>query len=464
MNFELADYQQRAKQHVLDNKACALFMSMGMGKTLTVLDAANDLFEAGEIKGVLVLAPLRVSLLTWPAEIEKWFPSRTYCNLRDPKQLQRVLDGERFHYYLANFEALISRDVTRKGVRKHYAGLVEKLIWKNDDLPFDMVVFDELTKLKNPTSSTLKTLKPFLGTFARRVGLTGTPVPNSYLDLWSQIFAIDVGQRLGATYYNFRSRWFEADWSGYNWSLRPGAKETIDAKVAEVALTLRASDYLEVPDTDFIDIDVPLPPAARRQYAKLEKELLVLLEGDDTEIVALNGAVLAGKLLQICSGFIYDEERNVHCVHEARVKKLVKLVKSINEPVLIASVFRHEKEAILREVPGCVAWDDSILDDWNSGTIKAIVADPRSIGHGLNLQDGGSTVIWFSQNWSRETRDQFNERVCGVRALRSGKTPQVYSLLAPETIDSAVQETLRSKELTQSSLLSTLTNLQKLKR
>lgn len=464
MTYELADYQLLAKKWVLEHDSCALFMGMGMGKTLTVLDVMNELFHDGASSGVLVVAPLRVALLTWPHEIKQWFPWMKICNLRDPKQLQAVLDGDRFHFYLINYEALMSRDVRRNGESQHYSGVIEKLLWENQDWPFDTVVFDELTRLKSHSSASLRTLKPFLGQFDRIIGLTGTPTPNGYLDLWAQLYVLDQGATLRNTFYAYRNRWFEVSYSGFSYTLCAGAKKEIDELVSHTCLTLRASDYLDIPDTTFIDVEVPLPAKARKDYKTMEKELLVLLQEGSNAIVALNGAVLASKLLQMTGGYVYDEERNIHCVHDARIARLITLVSSIDEPVLIASCFRHEKDAIIAAIPGCVRWEDSMLDDWKAGKIKAIVADPRSIGHGLNLQDGGSTVIWFTRNWSRETYDQFNDRVCGVRALRSGRKPTVYHLTTPDTIDDAISEALRGKGDEQAGLLKALTSLQEMRR
>jgi hypothetical protein len=467
--IKLSKPQQLGYDWLQSHPKAALFATMGIGKTATVLQHQRDMMAEGASVGALVLAPLRVATLTWPHEVRRWFPNLKVCNLRDNGDRYRMLRGEKSHIYVLNYEAAISRDITRvrkgKTITTHHVGFIEQYFFDRKEPPaFDTVIFDELTKVKSNSSSVVKALKPYFPQLPFLIGLTGTPVPNSYLDLWGQLYAIDQGETLFKTFYQFRQAFFESDYMGYSWKLRPGAKDRIDKLLSAKCLTLRASDFMQVPDTEYVDVEVRIPQKARKQYDIMERELIVQLREHGPEIAALNGAVLVNKLLQMSGGAVYDEERDVEVLHDVRVKRLAALVKEINEPVLIACCFRHERERILEAIPACRPWDDKLLPEWNRGKIRAIVADPRSIGHGLNLQDGGSTVIWFSRNWSRETYDQFNSRVCGMRAARSGKKPVVYHLYTPDTADDAVAEALRLKEGEQSSLLAALVSLQEMRR
>lgn len=467
--LKLSHPQQLAYDWVMSHDQAALFMGMGMGKTATLLQAQHDKMCDGASRGALVVAPLRVATLTWPHEARRWFPSLKVCNLRSSADLYRMNKGEQFHLYVGNYEMLISRDISRtvngKLVTKHHPGFIERYFnsLKRESPAFDTIIYDELTKVKSNSSAVTASLKPYFNQIPFRYGLTGTPIPNGYLDLWGQIYALDQGKTLFKTFFQYRNAFFDSDYVGYNWTLKAGAKERIDELISSIVLTLRASDFMDVPDTIYEDIEVPLSGDAEKTYRKLETELIVQLQRESLEIVALNGATLVGKLLQITGGAVYDEERNVQLVHDRKIKALVKLVKRINEPVLIAACYRHERPRIVDAVPGCVEWSDDLLDDWNAGRIPAIVADPRSIGHGLNLQDGGSNVVWFSRTWSRETYDQFNARVCGVRAMRSGKQPLVFHLTSPDTVDEAVAEALRQKDSEQSGLLAALVSLQEMR-
>jgi SNF2 family DNA or RNA helicase len=438
-------YQVRGTQWILDHPRAALFAEMGLGKTAMTLDAIDTLFTDCMIKGVLIVAPVRVASLQWPNEIRQWDKFRwlRHADLRT-KRGWDVLRRKGALVYTISYEMLPK--------------LAKEYLFGNHDVAFDCVVFDELSKAKNHESRRIKALKPYLPKFRRRIGLTGTPVPNSYLDLWAQISLLDDGAALGTSFYAYRSRFFSSDYMGYSWTLNKGCKELIDERVARVALTLRASDYLDIPDTRTEDIEVVMPSEAMHAYKELEKELLVRLKSGEVE--ALSAAALVNKLLQIASGVVYDAERNVHHVHDAKLKALGTLLKEVKEPVLVATNFIHERDAVLRAFPQAKAWSDELLALWNRGEVPMLVSHPASIGHGLNLQHGGRTVVWFSPTWSRELYDQFNARVA-----RKGqaKTPQVFRLVASGTADEAVLEALRQKHDTQSGLLASLAALQTLR-
>lgn len=440
----LEPYQRLAKEFLIKNDRAGLFMAMGLGKTATTLAALQDLMLDGACSGALIVAPLRVATLTWPHEVQRWFPHLRIADLRTAEGMATLRRGGA-HLYAINYESL--------------PRLAREYFYNRRNLAFDTVVFDELTMAKNPSSKRIRALRPYLPKLTRRWGLTGTPTPNGLLDLWAQIHLLDDGETLGRSMTHYRETYFQSDYLGYKWELRPGAADQIQQKLSRIALTLRASDWLGIPDTVYEDVEVPLPAPARKVYAELEKELLVLLREHDAEVVAVNAAVLVNKLLQIAGGAIYDADKRVHHLHTAKLDALVKLVAKIGEPVLIACNFIHEKERICAAVPGCVEWSDDVLPRWNAGKVKAVVAHPKSIGHGLNLQQGGRTVVWFSRTWSREQYDQFNARVA-----RKGQdqVPQVFHLVCPDTADEAVAEALRMKGDGQNALLAALKSLQEM--
>jgi superfamily II DNA or RNA helicase len=449
MKLTLADYQLKAKDWITSRDRSALFMGMGMGKTATVLSGVNDLMLDGLCSGTLVVAPLRVSTLTWPHEIKRWFPAMRVSDLRTAAGMADLRRG-RSHIYTINYEALPK--------------LAKEYMFNRRKFAFDTVVFDELTRAKNPKSKRMRAFKPYLDKVPRRIGLTGTPVPNSLLDLWAQVHLLDGGERLGASFAKYRDTYFESDYMGYKYVARPAPEQAIYNKLRDLALTVRASDYLDVPDTIYEDIEVPLPRQAVATYKTLEKELLVLLESSNVEVVAVNAAVLVNKLLQVTGGNLYDGDKKAHHIHDAKVMALRKLVARVKEPVLIACNFKHERAQILKHIPGCVEWSDNLMEPWNRGEVPAIVAHPASIGHGLNLQDGGRTIIWYGLNWSRENYDQMNSRVCGARAARTGRQPQVFRLITPGTADEAVAEALRLKDQGQQALLSALASIREMAR
>jgi len=441
----LEPYQKLGKEFLIERNRAALFAGMGLGKTAMTLSALYDLMCDGACSGALIVAPLRVSTLTWPHEVQRWFPMLRVANLRTPPGMDALRRGAA-HLYCINYESL--------------PRLARDYFYNRRILNFDTVVFDELTMAKNPSSKRIRALKPYLHKLTRRWGLTGTPTPNSLLDLWAQINLLDDGEALGKSSSLYRQTYFDSDYMGYKWTLRRNAQEQIYQRLSKVSLTLRSSDYLDIPDTIYEDIEVPLPASARETYNELEEELIVLLREHQAEVVAVNAAVLVNKLLQVAGGAIYDAEKRVHLLHTAKIDALKKLVASIGEPVLIACAFIHERERIVRAIPGCVEWTDNILPEWSAGRVKAIVAHPKSIGHGLNLQAGGRTVVWFSRTWSREQYDQFNARVA-----RKGQEqqPQVFHLVAPGTADEAVAEALRLKDEGQQALLSALRSIQEMR-
>lgn len=449
MNFSPLTHQHLIHDHLVDHDRAGVFAGIGLSKTASTLWAFRTLMAEGAAKSMLVVAPLRVANLTWPNELRKWdqFKNLRFEHLRHNGDKP---SGEA-NLYFTNYDRLL---------RTVKTGDEYQSVSRLTDLSFcDTVVFDELTKAKNPTSAQINALRPLFKDH-RRWGLTGTPRPNSLLEIFAQVRLLDDGKRLGPSFDAFKRTWFEPeDWNEYKWIPKPDAERKIYERIHDLVITLRSSDYLDIVDTVVEDIEVPLPKAAHAIYRELERELMILIE--DKEVIAVNAAVLVNKLLQICGGAIYsaDNERTVIEIHQSKIAALKRLLLDLDgESALIACNYIHERERICRAIPDAVdasKFKGDIEDAWNSGRIKILVADPRSLGHGLNLQAGGRNVIWFSPCWSRELYDQFNGRVA-----RKGQelVPRVYRLCCPGTMDDAAIETLRVRGDSQNEMMAVLTN------
>lgn len=422
-------------EFMFEHERAAVFAGMGLGKTSATLTALNRLFADGAIRAALIVAPLRVARLTWPNEIAKW----DQFKWMQVELLRGQEPSGKAHIYIINYEQLTNLC----------------------DLDFcDVVVFDELTKAKNHKSLRIRHISKMLR-HHRRIGLTGTPRPNSLLELFAQIRLLDDGRTLGRSFDQFKRAYFyPTDYMEYTWVPRDGSERMIYEKIAPLTLTLRSEDHLKIPDTVQEDVEVELDPSAQEAYKELEKELLLSYAKGD--VVAANAAVLVNKLLQLTGGTVYTENREVVEVHEGKIMALCRLLNKNKENVIVACNFIHERERICHTFNGVDAskYEGDIETDWNAGKIKVLVADPRSLGHGLNLQSGGRTIIWYSPTWSRELYDQFNARVA-----RKGQVqpPIVIRLISPDTIDEAVIEALRTRGEGQAAMLSVLHNLQQLR-
>jgi len=467
-------YQPRMEDWLVEKKHAALFCSPGLGKTVVTLKAIDQLMLDGEIKGVLVVAPLRVSLITWPQQVARWQHSSwmKVANMRTEEGARMWEEGSA-DIYLINYEMLASREANVKcrkckgegcgeckglGTKKQKSkGFVERFIKGRKTIPVDMIVWDEISLAKDPSGKRVNSLKVYNDFFKRRVGLTGTPVANNYLDLFAQIRLLDDGARLGRTFSSYRDIYFESDYMGYKFTLREGAKKKIDSKIADLALVMLGEDYLDVPTCTTEDIAVTLPPDASKLYRKMEKELLLELEKGD--VVALNAAVLAGKLLQITGGAVYDENKNVQVVHDAKLKALRKLrEKHKTEALLVLVAYRHEMDRVLAEFPEAVKFHEKLIPDWQQGKIPMMVCQPQSMSHGIDgLQLGGRIAIWHTLTWSNETYLQTNARI-----VRTGQKSEsiVYRLIVSDTYDDVVCEALRAKSNEQSGLMQALKALQ----
>lgn len=450
MIFSPEPYQSKLRDFLVSHDRAAGFVGVGLGKTASTLWAFDTLRRVGEVKSMLMVGPMRVANLTWPNEISKWdnFRHLRFERLRDVGDKP----SGKADVYLTSYERLLRR--VKKG--NEWASTP-----RFSDLSFcDTVVFDELTKAKNPASDQINALRPLLKQH-RRWGLTGTPRPNSLLELFAQVRLLDDGKRLGPSFDQFKKTWFEPeDWNEYKWLPKPDSERRIYERIHDLVITLKSSDYLNIPDTVVEDIEVPLPQAAHGIYKELEKELMVLIQSKG--VVAVNAAVLVNKLLQICGGAIYSTpeggEREVVDVHQSKLVALKRLLVERPERAIIACNLIHEADRICRAVPGAVNvanFKGDLESAWNEGKIPHLVCDPRSLGHGLNLQVGGRWTIWYSPCHSRELYDQLNGRTA-----RKGQesAPIVSRLLCPQTIDEAVVESLRERGDAQTEMMTVLSN------
>ncbi len=438
MQYKAHDYQEYAKQKIIEQKACGLFLEPGLGKTVITLSAIWDLmFDYFDISKVLVIAPLRVAENTWTEELEKW-DHLTYL------RISKVLGTE-----AQRLEALNTPADIYVINRENVAWLAELGEWD-----FDMLVIDELSSFKNASSKRFKALRRKRPGIDRVVGLTGTPSTNGLMDLWSEIYLLDQGKRLGKTLSTYRADYFVPDrmngWIVYSYRPRPRAEEWIYSRLSDLCVSMKSKDFLQMPERLERDVTVKLPPAAREKYKELEREMVAKLEGKTID--AVNAAVLTNKLLQMASGAVYDENKAVAELHAAKLDALEDLIEAANgKPVLIYFGYRHDKERIqkrFKEAQEIKTPED--FQAWNRGEIPVAIAHPASMGHGLNLQHGGSTVIWFSLPWSLELYQQANARL-----WRQGQkdTVVIFRLLSEGTIDRDVVRALTKKDLTQENLM-----------
>lgn len=437
----LHNYQRQAVDFILERRRCALSLDMGLGKTTTSLTAMGDLLDGFMVNRVLVIAPLRVANSVWKQEAANWEHLQhldvVVCT-GTPTQRKDALAA--------------CADITVIN-RENVPWLVEhyKKRW-----PFDAVVVDESSSFKNPSAKRFKALKRILPLTDYMVLLTGTPSPNGLLDLWAQVYLIDSGQALGRTMTAYKQRFFESDFMGYTWTPRPGAPEQIHAAIDDNVMSMSAVDYLEVPERIDLREVVTLPPQARRFYAEFERELLAELDSGE-EIEATTAAVLANKLLQAANGAMYtDAQGQWQELHSAKLDALADIVEhNPNENILIAYNYKTDLARLQQRFPQAVVLDKEgkAVDDWNAGKIPLLLAHPASAGHGLNLQAGGSMIVWFGLNWSLELYQQFNGRL-----HRQGQTKpvRIVHLVAQDTVDERVLQALEDKDTTQSALLKAL--------
>ncbi|SNV67159.1 SNF2-related protein [Clostridium cochlearium] len=442
MKYKPYDYQEYATQWILDKEKAGLLLDMGMGKSVITLTAIDELmFDYFEVSKVLVIAPLRVAESTWDEEAAKW------DHLKHLK-ISKVLGTEK-----ERINALYTKADIYIINRENVKWLVDKC---GKDWPFDMLVIDELSSFKSHRAQRFKALKKVRPFMKRVVGLTGTPAPNGLIDLWSQIYLLDGGERLGKTITGYRERYFLPDKRNqhivFTYKLKEGAEEAIYEKLSDICVSMKAEDYLKLPERINNIIPIYLPKKAKDKYDQLERDLLLPLK--DSDIVANTAGVLANKLLQMSNGAVYDENGDVKEIHNAKLKALEDSIEAANgKPVLIFYSYKHDLDRIKKHLKR----DDlTVLDtaedikNWNEGKIPIMLAHPASAGHGLNLQAGGNIIIWFGLTWSLELYSQANARL-----YRQGQKQNViiHHLVSKGTMDEDVMKALEGKEVGQEALL-----------
>ncbi len=417
---------------------------MGMGKTVSSLTAIDDLLFLSEATKVLVIAPKRVAEDTWSTEVEKWDHLK---HLR----ISKILGTPKKRLEAA--EADVDIYVTN---RENVEWLVDNYFknWK-----WDTLIVDELSSFKSSKAKRFRALKKVRPYFKRIIGLTGTPAPNSLIDLWPQLYLLDGGERLGKTITGYRERYFvpgdRNQFVVFNYNLREGAEEAIHSKISDICVSMKADDYLDMPERVDNKVIVELPKKAMKEYEELEKELIIQL--DDEDISASNSAVLTGKLLQMCNGAIYaDETKEVISIHDEKLNALMDIIEAANgKTVLIFYSFKHDliriKEFLKKnKIKGQELGGSEDIKKWNDGEIPVLLLHPASAGHGLNLQYGGNIIVWFGLTWSLELYQQ----AC-ARLYRQGQKESVviHHIIARSTVDEDVMKALQGKEINQNLLL-----------
>jgi len=442
MKFIPHDYQKIAIEKIINLPAVGLFLEMGLGKTVSTLTAIKELlYDRFEVSKVLVIAPLRVAQSTWSGEIEKW-------DHLQGLRLAKVLGSEKQRIEALHQPAdiwIINRENTE--------WLVD---YYGQKWPFDMVVIDELSSFKNPRSKRFRALRKVRPLIKRIVGLTGTPAPNGLIDLWSQIYLLDQGERLGKTLTGYRNMYFDPGRRNQNiifeWIPKPFAEERIYEKISDICVSMKAEDWLQLPERIDNVIEVELPEKAKGQYNQLEKDLILPLL--DSDVTAANAAVLTNKLLQMANGAIYDEFGEAKEIHDAKLEALEEVVEAANgKPVMVVYAYKHDLDRIrkrLKKYNPRTLDSDQDVQDWNAGKIQALLLHPASGGHGLNLQTGGNIIVWFGLTWGLEYYQQANARL-----YRQGQTERVivHYIIAKGTMDEEVLKALTGKAATQNDLM-----------
>lgn len=437
MKYEPHEYQDYAKEFVVKQNVSALFLDCGLGKTVITLTAIWELLlDYFEVRKVLIIAPCRVCRDTWPSELQKW-------NHLKGIEMSTVLGSEK-----DRVTALKRRANVYVINRENVEWLVGHCRWD-----FDMVVIDELSSFKSHKAKRFKALKRVRPMVRRIVGLTGTPAPNGLIDLWAEIGLLDMGQRLGRFIGGYRERFFVPDKRSremiFSYKPREGAEEAIYELISDICISMKAADYLEMPECIYNRVEVIMNEKEKKLYQQLERDMLILFE--DGDIDAVNAAGLSNKLMQMANGAVYDENGAVKHIHDRKLEALEDLVEAANgKPVLIAYWYKHDLERI-RKYVGAVELDTAEdMKKWNAGEIPVAVIHPASAGHGLNLQAGGSTLIWFGLTWSLELYQQMNARL-----WRQGQkeTVVIHHLTAKGTLDERVMEALEKKDCGQSALV-----------
>ena len=450
MIFRPHAYQRHCINKILEVKKLGLFLDMGLGKTAIALSAVRELkYNRFAVRKVLVIAPKKVAEGTWSREKDKWDHTKLL-------RVSRVLGSRSKRIKALNIPAdlyIINR---------------ENVVWLVDYYrnawPFDMVIADESSSFKSPSAKRFKALASVSSHIERLVELTGTPSPNGLSDLWSQVFLLDGGERLGKRYTQFRERYFQPDKRGhdgmiYAYAAKPGAEQSILDKISDICVSMKAEDYLQLPNLTYHEIPVELDTKAAKAYFDLERKMILELPEDEDVISVTSAAALSNKLLQLANGAVYDEERQIHEIHQCKIEAFMELIESLQgKPALVFYNYQHDRERIHKALAGTglqirelkAAQDE---DDWNAGRIDILLAHPASSAYGLNLQQGGNHVIWFGLTWNYELYTQANKRL-----HRQGQREKViiHHLVCGGTRDEDVMQALQRKGDTQNWVMESL--------
>ncbi len=445
MEFKPHAYQQYCVDKLMQLPYAGLFLDMGLGKTVTTLTAIQALkYDCFAVHKVLIVAPKKVAEATWQAEIAKWahLQNLTYATVLGSATKRQMALARVADVYIIN--------------RENVEWLVD---FYGNAFPFDMVVLDESSSFKNPASKRWKALKRVRPKINRLVLLTGTPAPNAIMDLWAQIYLLDTGERLGKTLGGFRERYFKPDKRNaqqiFSYAPKEGTADEVKRRIGDLCISMQASDYLQLPEKVTVQVPIALDDKGKKAYTAMERDLLLTV--DDQTITAQSAAVLTGKLLQIASGAIYDETHTAIPVHDCKLQAFTELIDSLGgQPSLVFYQFQHEKERIVQALHRTgvrIYQNRQDADDWNAGKITVLLAHPASTAYGLNLQQGGNHVIWFSPTWSLELYQQANARL-----HRQGQTSTVivHHLVVQGSMDEDVLQALDGKAQVQDGILQAL--------
>lgn len=448
---DLHKYQKVCVEHIITHPFCGVFLDMGLGKTISTLTAIEELkYDYCEIDTVLVIAPKRVAETVWEEEAKNWDHTKHLT-------FSKIIGTEKQRLAALKVKAdvhIISRD--------NIAWLCSLYAAR---LPYDMLVIDELSSFKAHQTQRFKSLRLARPWFKRVVGLTGTPAPNGLINLWPQMYLIDRGQRLEKTITAYRSRYFRPGASNgyvvYSYNLLPDSEKLIQEKIKDICISMRAEDYLEMPERIDNFVRVTMPDKLMDMYKKFEEENIITLanevEQGVTTVNAVNAAALSNKLLQFANGAMYDENKNVVPIHDLKLEALKEIIEAADgKPVLVAWTYQFDRDRIknyFRSMAPRELKTAQDINDWNAGKVQLMLAHPASAGHGINLQAGGNIIVWYGLTWSLELYQQFNARL-----YRQGQKQRtiIHHIVTSGTHDEDVVKALKSKDKTQNNLMNSI--------
>lgn len=437
MQYKPHEYQQYATQFILDHPVAAILLDMGLGKSVITLTAIKHLIDRGEVQRILIVAPLRVAKQTWPEELNKWdhLKNLTYSLITGNKSQRIKAVQQDVDIYIIN--------------RENLKWLIESSI----PFDYDMLVIDELSSFKSYRSQRFRALKKVRPLIKRVVGLTGTPSSNGLMDLWAEFRVLDMGKRLGRFISYYRANYFDPDkrnmYQVFTYKPKPGAEQSIYRAIDDITISMKSQDYLDLPPLTMNTVPVRMSDREKAIYDELNAQLVVSTQGK--QIDALNAASLSNKLCQMTNGCVYDDQQQVVQIHQRKLNALEDLIEAANgKPVLVTYWFKHDLAQIKQRFTAREIKTTKDIQDWNAGRIPLALIHPASAGHGLNLQAGGATLIWYGLTWSLELYQQTNARL-----WRQGQRQPVviHHIITEGTIDENILAALKRKDKTQLALI-----------